>query len=370
MQQPSRREALPDVLRALALVSVLVVNAVGYAVAPYGSPLGLRTPPDSTWAALTQGLVAAVLQGKGYTLLAFVFGMSLWLAARGRSRPDALRRGQVRNQRLLGLGVVHGVFIYFGDILTMYALVGRTLLARLHMPWSRLRRHFRRALVWAVLAKAGLLTLMFVWLPERTDIADGSSLSTVQGAWSFLKLNASNYLANQVVALVFLGPVLYLCMLAGVAAARLRLLTHPRWRAALRRFLRRFGLPVLALTAVYGCGVAWTAPTAVLNPWLEALGDVSAIPVAAVYVAALALASSGGQARWCHGLVPLGRRTLSLYVGHSALCLALFSGVGLAWLPTTAQTVLLSLGLWGLAWAVARRSGDRRWPLEAWMARR
>jgi uncharacterized protein len=363
------REALPDVLRALAMVSVLVVNAIGYAVAPWGPPLGLRTPPDSAWAAAIEGIVAAVLHGKGYPMLAFVFGMALWLSTRGRSRLDALRRGVVRHRRLLGLGIVHGVFVYFGDILTLYALVGRRLLGRLQQPWGAMRRHLRRALVWAVLAKLVLAASMLAY-PEQPDAAYGPPLSRVQGVWEFLALNASTYAVAQVVAIVLAGPVMYLCMACGVAAARLRLLTHRRWRAALQRGLRRWAPPLLALTAAYGLGCALTLPTDALRPWIDVLGDLVAIPVVAIYLAAASLASRGGTAAWCRWFVPLGQRTLTLYVGHGLIGLLLFSGAGLALALTTAQMLLFCVSLWLLALAAAAASGDRRWPLEAWISRR
>lgn len=364
-----RRETLPDALRALALIAVLVVNAVGYASAPWGPALGFRTPPDSAWASVTQGFVAAVLQGKGYTTLAFVFGMALWLAARNRSRPDALQRGKLRQRRLLALGVFHGAFLYFGDILTLYALVGRQLLSRLHLPWGAFRRHLWRALAWAVLAKLVLLafTLMAAESPATPDTP---SLSSAQGAWAFLQLNAGFYAAIQIPALIVGGPVMYLCMLGGVAAARLRLLTHRRWRPLWRRGLWLAGPPLLMLSIAYGWAWAVHDPATDIDPWTEALGDLISLPMAACYLAALVLASDGGRARWCGWLSPLGQRTLTLYVGHSALCLVLFSGAGWALAPTTLQTVLGCLGLWLLALAAARFSSRRRWPLEAWMGRR
>lgn len=363
------RETLPDALRALAMVSVLVVNAMGYASAPWGPTLGLRTPPDSAWAPAIEGLVAALLQGKGYAMLAFVFGMALWLSARNRPKPEALRRGLVRNRRLLHMGVLHGVFVYFGDILTLYALVGRRLLHRLHLPWSLFRRHLRRALGWAVLAKLILVAIILAF-PEDPGRAESSALSTVRDGWHFLRLNASTYAVSQVVALIVAGPVVYLCMACGVAAARLRLLTHRRWRAVLRHCLLRAGPPLLVLSIAYGWGSAVTDPSDALRAWVDVLGDMIAIPVAACYLAAVAVASAGGSARWCHGLAPLGRRTLTLYVGHSVICLALLSGAGWALALTSLQTVALCLGLWLLALAAARLSGDRRWPLEGWMGRR
>lgn len=367
LQRP--RETLPDALRALALISVLVVNAVGYASAPWGPPLGFRTPPDSAWASLTQGFVATLLQGKGYTTLAFVFGMALWLSARGRPRDEALQRGKVRHRRLLQLGIFHGALLYFGDILTLYALVGRQLLRRLHMPWRAFRRHLWRALAWAVLAK--LVLLAFIPMAAESPATPATaSLSSAQGAWAFFQLNAGFYAVIQIPALIVGGPVMYLCMVAGVAAARLRLLTHRRWRPLWRRGLWLAGPPLLALSIAYGWAWAVHDPSTDIDPWTEALGDLISLPMAACYLAALVLASDGGRARWCQWLAPLGQRTLTLYVGHSALCLVLLSGAGWALAPTTLQTVLGCLGLWLLALVAARLSGQRRWPLEAWLGRR
>ena len=363
------REPLPDALRALAMISVLTVNAMGYTSAPWGEPLGPRTPLDSAWTAAMQGMAAALLQGKGYTLLAFVFGMSLWLGARRQTRPLALQRSRVRHRRLLGLGIVHGVFVYFGDILTLYALIGQRLLKRLYLPWGPLRRHLWHALGWAILAKLVLAAIM-VGFPSGVGSDGEATLSTVQGWWPFLKLNAGFYAAGAVAGLIVFGPVLYLCMACGVAAARLRLLTHRRWRAWLRRCLLRWGPPLMALTLAYGWACAVTASTDDISPWIEVLGDLMTMPVAAVYVAALALASTGGSAPWCKGLAPLGQRTLTLYVGHSVVCLVLFSGAGLALSPTTPETVLFSVGLWLLALKAAKLSGRQRWPLEAWVGRR
>lgn len=368
MRAPHHRETLPDALRALAMVSVLVLNAIGYAAAPWGPMLGQRMPADSALAAAMQGVVGALLQGKGMAMLAFVFGMALWLSARRRARPEAQRRGLVRNRRLLRLGILHGLFVYFGDILTLYALVGRLLLRRLHMPWRLLRRHLRRALLWAVLAK--LAFLMLLLLPSAPwDEAAPTSMATVQGAWAFVQLNALAYTTSQLIGALFAAPVVYLCMVCGVAAARLRLLTHRRWRPVLRCWLWRCGPALLGLSIFYGWGSAVTQASDPARTWIDAGGDLITVPVAACYLAALALASAGGQARWCHRLSPLGQRTLTLYVGHSVLCLVLFSGAGLAIALSTVQIVLACLGLWLLAWVAAACSGNRRWPLEAWMGR-
>jgi hypothetical protein len=48
----------------------------------------------------------------------------------------------------------------------------------------------------------------------------------------------------------------------------------------------------------------------------------------------------------------------------------LFTPLGLGLVPSTLQMAGFWLGLWLLALAAAHATGSRRWPLEAWLARR
>ena len=375
MTRRAARQPLPDALRALALLAVLVVNAAGYLVAPWGALLGERSPPDSGLASAVQGVIAALLQGKGYPMLAFLFGMGLVLAARGHNATRSVQRGMRRQERLLKLGLLHGVFIYFGDILTMYALVGWQLLERLHEPWRSLRPRLWRACAWAlgVTAVTVAATAYFAvdaGLASLTFSSAEPTLAQAQGWTDFWQINAGAYLVAQVLALLLFWPVLRLCMLCGVAAARLRLLTHRRWRPALRRWAMRLALPLLLMNVAYGAAYAHTVAGSQRLFLVDAVGSVVGPPLAGVYVMALALAARGGQAAWCRALAPLGQRTLTLYVGHGLLCVALFTGVGMALKPGTAAMATFSVLLWCLALTAARASGARRWPLEAWMARR
>jgi len=368
------REPFPDALRALAMLAVLTVNAAGYLVAPWGALLGARVPSDSAAAGAVQGLTAALLQGKGYPTLAFLFGMGLWLAMRRRSAQRAKERGVARQKKLLALGVLHGVFVYFGDILTLYALIGWHLLARVHEPWRALRQRLHRALWWT-LGVTALSVAVMGWLAAIGGLAGsesdaGEPTFALARQWrAFWLLNGSAYAVVQVGALLLSWPLLRLCMLCGVAAARLRLLTHRRWRSALTRWTVRLTAPLLLLNLAYGLATVSVPVASERAYWVESLGNLVGPPLAAVYVMALALAAQGGRARWCHWLAPLGRRTLTLYIGHSLLCVLLFAGVGLGLQPGTRDMALFSLVLWCLALWAARASGNQAWPLEAWLAR-
>ncbi len=379
MNLPLQRQPLPDALRALAMMAVLMVNALGYLVAPWGALLGERSPPDSGLALATQGLVAALLQGKGYPLLAFLFGMGLALAQRGPPGVLGARttplRAVVRRKRLLKLGLLHGVFIYFGDILTMYALVGWQLLRHVREPWSALRRRIRSALGWTVGAALLSMALALLWAMPAALTGDAAieaqpTLAHTHQLLDFWWLNASAYAVMQVGALLLLWPLLRLCMLCGVAAARLQLLTHRRWRRSLRHWTRRWALPLVLLNLGYGVAYVFVVDGSERALWVEVMGSVIGPPLSAVYVLALALWARGGHAAWCLWFAPLGRCTLSLYVGFSVLCAVLFTGVGLGLQPGTLHMATFSALVWGLALIAAHATAARRWPLERWMARR
>jgi uncharacterized protein len=366
------REPGPDALRALALLGVLIVNAAGYLSSPWGPVLGAQAAQAGGAALALQGFYAFAVQGKAYPILSFLFGMGLALAQRRQPRALAQTRARSRQKRLLLLGVVHGVLIYFGDILTVYALIGWLLLRHVQAPWSDLRRRLRRALFWAIgVAMALGLGVAAAWLllsADEAGVAAEPSFATVASWPEFWLLNLSGYALMQAGLLVTGFALLRLLMLAGVAAARLRWLTHPRWQRQRQRLLRRWAAPALLLNALYALGYVQHSANRDLLGLVEILGFTAGPLLSMVMV--LAFAQHARHSRWPPALAPLGQRTLTLYVGHSLLCVLLFSGVGLALHPGIGALLVFSLVLWGAAGLAARASGARRWPLEAWMARR
>lgn len=364
MTSPShRREPLLDALRALAMVGVLVVNAISYTVGPWGAPLG-EADPGSMLALGLQSLTALVLHGKAYPLLAFLFGAGLVLASRRATLHDRRRR----LWRLLGLGVLHGALVYAGDILTLYALCGFTVLAHAQERLGRLHARWLRACGWALGSVA--LSVLLSLLAGGSAQADASEGFGATASWhDQFVLNLNAYLMLQVLGLVLFLPVLRAAMLGGMLAARLRLLTHRRWRPVWRRWVRRL-LPVgLLANAAYAVSVtdAGARGDSTLSLWTAVspgIGWTLTVPLVGLVVL--------HARRWPQWLAPLGQRTLSLYLLHSALCVLLFSGAGAGWpLPTLAACVW-ALGLWCLAIPLALAMDRRGWrgPFEAWMARR
>ena len=119
--QPGERIAFVDILRGFAIFGILVANMAGFSgYAPF----------IQDGQAVIDGVVLVLIRlfitAKFYSLFSFLFGWGLSVQmARARERgtrftPLYLRRLLV----LLLIGIVHGVLIWSGDILTLYALLG------------------------------------------------------------------------------------------------------------------------------------------------------------------------------------------------------------------------------------------------------
>src|SRR5690554_2487427 len=119
--QAGERMTAVDVVRGFALLGILIFNMSSFA----GYSLDWRahtSPLDQAIVLLTHLLV----QAKFYSLFSFLFGWGMAVQLlRSRARrvpfvPRSLRRLLV----LLFIGMVHGMLIWDGDILTAYALSG------------------------------------------------------------------------------------------------------------------------------------------------------------------------------------------------------------------------------------------------------
>lgn len=114
-----------DVLRGFALLGILAVNAA-YFAAPWQtgfSPLvaPLTVDDQTMWSWF---VMHVFFEFKCITLFSMLFGASIYMV--GGERSDR-SRGAVLRRRLMWLalfGLIHGLLIWYGDILLHYALCG------------------------------------------------------------------------------------------------------------------------------------------------------------------------------------------------------------------------------------------------------
>jgi uncharacterized protein len=122
----AERIASLDVLRGVAILGILVMNIYGFAMplAAYSNPLlmgGTDTLNMGTWF-----FSHILFDQKFMSIFAMLFGAGIILMTERAAKKGA-KYGRIFYRRqfwLIILGAMHGYFIWFGDILFMYAIVG------------------------------------------------------------------------------------------------------------------------------------------------------------------------------------------------------------------------------------------------------
>lgn len=380
MPAASARLPLVDALRAFALLGILQVNIQSF-VWSGGGPLGYLLPGAPTADVLTRFVLETWVVGKFMPLFALLlgFGMAVQWRAWGERGPQVLRR---RYGVLLLLGVAHGTLLYYGDILTAYALCAL-------MVWRYLRarpaRLVRAARNWG-LVYAGLTAVMlgFALVPIESagphGPAPGLPAEAVQAFTTYVSASYSqqwtqrvqDYLYTTFFSMLLGAPLIVALFLLGALAARQGWLRHPQrhqrvWRAALWVGLAGWVMSAagawLSTRAALHAGAAYDP----MGTLLSALG----VCATALYLALIVRWRDRPLMRaaiaW---LAPAGRMPLTNYLMQSVLMGLLLSGWGLGlgaqWHQT--ELALLALGL-GAAQLVVSRAWIARWgqgPVEAW----
>jgi uncharacterized protein len=339
----TERVVLLDVLRGFALYGVLVANTAiwfsGIGFLPRAEREALATRWDDAAALAIRLLVDA----KAMTVFAFLFGVGFAIqldraAARGdRGLAIYLRRLVV----LFGLGVAHVVLLWWGDILTTYALVGAVMVL------------FRNARPRTLLIAAALLVfvpqLLFAIPAVAAAIAAHTPGPTNRAAFRAAVLDALHghdpvQLAKMQGqrALVYGAQVAFFAwpwtlgrFLVGYAAGKSGVLRDASARLPFFRRLLVVGLVVgvacsaglLLVERLQHASSVLPAPAAAA---LVVPRELAALGLAAAYVAAVTLLMQRpAWARRLLVLAPVGQMALTSYLLQSLLCTFVFYGWGL-----------------------------------------
>ena len=124
-----------DLIRGVAVLGILLMNAVSFKLGP-GPYFNLSGGGSETWLDWTVGIFGEVFVDQkfmGLFSLLFGAGMILFIdraASRGRR---AIRLNLWRNVLLLIIGILHTI-IWYGDVLTAYAIASFFLVAMRKLP--------------------------------------------------------------------------------------------------------------------------------------------------------------------------------------------------------------------------------------------
>lgn len=361
----SPRLAVVDALRGYALMGLFLVHMLEYFELYWSSPV---SDPVTT-------AVFTLFMGKTFSLLALCFGFSFFVLMDGAARRGQPFAGRFawRLTLLAVIGVLHGL-VYRGDIIVVLALAGFVLI-----PFDKVQSN-RVLLTVAALCFLQPYILLWIaagaagapWALKPPHFFSDPAMATylagdigqvfranlwegqVNKWWFFIETGR----CVQVLGLFLIGLVL----------GRIGFFADPgRFRRG-----RTIALVAVVLSAAvfhvlktrtggHGGGpVFWTNMLA--GGWF----DLSCMAASVLIFVQLWLI--GGE-RILGALVPVGRMTLSLYVGQSLVFIPLFYPLGLGLYERMTPSLALGIGLVAVtaqlllaaAWFRAFQYGPLEW---------
>lgn len=381
----AERIATLDILRGFALFGILVMNIQAFAMiaAAYINPPAVAPTGAAEYAIW---LVSHVFFDKKFiTLFTMLFGAGIVLMTQ---RAEAAGNGALslhyrRMFWLLMIGLIHAYLIWYGDILTAYALIGMVAVFMRH--WSPRRLVIVGLALLAV--QQGLFALIGAGInmlpPEEIAIiADESWLATGSHALAEIAAYRGSFAeqlamrVEQSVAMHFFGipteQFLYLLgvMALGMAAFKSGLLTG-EWsnRAYLRLAVTglALGLPLIGLGVVMNENAGWEMT---FSLYFGRMPNTLAAPLLAfAYIALVILAARRFGPAMQAVFAPVGRMAFSNYLAQSIICTFIFYGHGLGLFMEVGRVgqilivlaIWIAMPFWSRAWLARFRFGPAEW---------
>lgn len=119
-----------DILRGVAILGILLVNMHFFSHSMMGSFLGFEAQPVGL-DKFAHNFVRFFAESKFYSLFSFLFGLGMAVIFE-RSEKKGVKFGPLYGKRIFFLmifGIIHGIFIWSGDILLAYSIFGFIVIA-------------------------------------------------------------------------------------------------------------------------------------------------------------------------------------------------------------------------------------------------
>jgi uncharacterized protein len=385
-----------DGLRGIAVMGILLMNIIGFALpeGAYFNPLaygGERAIDRTLW-----GVNFVLSDGKMRNLFSLLFGASLLLIVE-RTRAaggDAARVHFARMATLLLFGLAHLYLLWWGDILTHYALVGCIAFLFVDRPTEALVRMgvalFVAQLAMSAFMLGGLQQMQAAaaapgatkatveaWLATRSEIgvptADrlAATLALYRGPWSGIVHHALVDQGTSPLLLLLVDGFETLgLMLLGMAGLRSGFLTGAWSRGAYVRVMRwGYGIGLTGELALLGVAI-FSGYDSLTVFGASITGGTPFRPLVMAGHAALAILwLTGGSGGLRPRVVAAGRMAFSNYLGTSLVMTALFYGWGFglygivsrAGLYLIVPVVWAVMLLWSPWWLARFRYGPLEW---------
>jgi uncharacterized protein len=332
----SERILFIDILRGMALFGILAANMRAF-FAPldiYGN-IGALFPGRAD--VLAQAFIDVFIQGKFISIFSFLFGMGFAIQM-SRAEARGVRFLGFYPRRLLALalfGLIHGLFIWAGDILLTYALSGAILLL--------FRKRQQKTFLWwagglfalPIVISSTILTLYFTrfrqpWMqPKPPDMKKIHDVIAIYAHGTVRQILAQNWVEwKQELPLTLFAIYAVALFLLGMWVWRAGIVQRlDEYRPVLRRVCA-WCIPVGLILNIYIAIVRVVVPPGIVSLWGWSAGMLSlsgAHILSAGYVSGLALIFLHQD--WRRVLLPfaaVGRMALTDYLMQSVLCTLFF----------------------------------------------
>jgi len=372
-----------DVVRGLAVLGILAVNAMTFAWPYFVSANPTLQPGFDAEAAQGWQMMYVFFQDKMRTLFSMLFGASIFLI--GGERSDKAR-GKLLRSRLFWLaifGLIHGLAFWFGDILLLYAWAG--VFVMLARSWSA-----RRLLVVGVTVNVicsalyvGMMSLLALAPPEAMAqaregsgwIDDPAKLEAMIAAFQGDALSVTLQLMQQWVTivpfmLIFFLPATVALMMIGMGLFKAGFLAgrSPGWVYGLFIALGAGALWLIWRESGEVIAAGFPFPDTVTKPFNTFLAPLASL----AYASALILLARFGLKLILTPLACAGRMAFTNYLTQTLIMTTIFyGGRGLGWYGQIGWPEMWMVigGVWAaqLIWSPLWLSVFQMGPLEwAW----
>ena len=386
---PRERSTLLDALRGVALLGIMLVNMTwftGYAVLDGDARAALGTEPID---AVTGWLVLFGVEGKFWSLFALLFGVgfAIQLQRAERTGTPATGRFAARMAALLAIGLAHAVLLWFGDIVSLYAVVGFALLLFARSSNATVLRAALVFILSPIVLSGIFLGIHLLTGPDGPAVDPGHGPATMLAYFasgSYAEAFRANwaFLVERWFLAVYSGRFLTLLgmFLLGLYAGRRGVIMQPRLHGRLLRRVLWWGLaigvPANALLA------SWHVP---LRPpsglgWVAVVVRTIGTPALCLaWTAAILLFLSQRRGKSVLTLFAVtGRMSLTNYLVQSMFGVAIFYGYGLGqwgafgitWSLVVIAVIFGLLAIVSAAWLRCFVYGPFEWVLRSLTYRR
>lgn len=367
---PRQRIEVLDIIRGVALFGILLVNMAIFRLDMSAMFIGMPglaegVVPVAFWDSVAHWAIMLFAAGRFYPILAMLFGLGCYMIME-RAEQKGLSAKPLLWRRLLLLmlfGVLHYVFIWFGDILHVFAATGVFFLLFMRKNVLSLRKWIIGLSIVGVIL-LGLLGGVIHWamdlepmIPEAGNAAEAMDFdfgdfdftgTAREGSYWEVVRGRAFMLPFSLIGLLITVPFTLIFFLIGLYSGKAGIIDGLRSGSGP---FRQTLLPALIIGAL-GMGIStWITGFAdgfLLLVFAGMIGVIGAMSFVLFYILALVrLSSSDRFRRLLRPFIPVGRMPLTTYLMQSVIATSLFYGygLGLAGRVGAAVGVLLTIGI-------------------------